>query len=259
MISRAQLDLAHAQFEMGYLESIARANLRPFFKFYFHLPIFYIRYQWIRLITSKNSAYRKERYADFVRDFFNRYFYFQKGLIYYPNWDPIPKTYNRPFVVLSGRAHAMQSLFIYQLFPFPILIPLFANLKYFRLIGPLLETTSYSDSTLPYDLPNIKTLVANGYPVLAYLNHGYVHPTDMTTLHIYEAVKSIFELDADIFFLNVEGFDRYKFSTARMPQLMQVEFVSKNELLEGLAEDDWDEIYQRITEFFGLKEYKIVR
>jgi hypothetical protein len=259
--AQGKLDTAHLDLER--LKETLPSRKKAYYLFSLTLPVFLAKYGVIKATTSENSAQRKLAQSAFLRAYFRKYFKF-KGLIGYEAME-VPKKLKRPTLFLTLRYHSFSPFYIYQLFNYPVIVPALQGFDTYKPIekfplhiGALLKTISYPDTTLPFDMNNIETLLSANYPVVAHINHSIAHPLKDDILYIYKSIKNLFELDVDIYFLMLENFEQYTYGNLFNPFLMNAECISAKELFETLEEDDWDGRFKKIAAFYRARLLQLV-
>ena len=122
------------------------------------------------------------------------------------------------------------------------------------------QSISYQDTHLDNDIDNIKTLLNEGYNVMAYLNYGFSNPSsNRNTLFIHKTFYPFLAepKDIDIYFLNLDGIENYSISSLEYPEPVLCSIYSYNEVLDHLPQNEHS-ILSAITEFFGYLSYETV-
>lgn len=219
---------------------------------------------WIWLPSAK----RKGLQTKLMRHLWAVYFG-GTGVTHYET-SPFPETPPKPMLIFSSRSHTLSALFIYRLFKFPLVIPLVDAMRRFRLmpglpfgfITRLFPLISYPDSTLANDLDTVKKILTQGYSVVVFANPYYLDTSLMTHMPIHEEIGALLEDPDptwDTYFLNIDGIERFPFSTFASPIQIRCHLIKKEDLFYLVPPEEKNFQYQRIAQFFGFADYTIVR
>ena len=95
----------------------------------------------------------------------------------------------------------------------------------------------------------------NGFNVVANLNEGRANPPESPLGYIF--IKEMMELltqEADIYFLNLDGWNRFPYATLLTEINLRCHLVSKDELFYLISMDDRERVLGRLAEFFGFTQ-----
>jgi len=226
----------------------------------------YVRTTWkllwvkfLNLFSSKNTG--KLRYARWIKTYFSDYF-FTKGITKYKT-RPFPTNTKKPLLIVTTRMHAFSALFAYTLFDTPILIPLLDIFKQYLMfpkfkfspIRKRLPMISYSDISLNTAWPELRKLLQDGHNVLVHLNQDIHHPTLRDRLQMYATLKEIItdpDLPAELYFLNLDGFERYPRAHILSPIHIRCDLQTPEEVYGALFTDTVEEKISKIMTFFSI-------
>ncbi len=258
-----------AEADVRYVQRSAR--LRSLF------PMFYFR-----LFVKTMVVYGGVRFVGFfvpnrlrnlwisgvVRRYFRQYFRL-RGVTFYKT-SPFPKKPERPMLILTTKLHPFSSLFAYQLFDFPVLIPLSATFSRYRLLqrlpvtfmGKAFRTMSYTEGSLNVAWPHLKDLLRRGYSVVVHVNAITFDPLVPHKLPVYEAFKTILadeDLGADLFFLNLDGFERYPRSSLHSPIQVRCDLRPPSDVFPVDPKASFDQKVKECLRFFAIQDFAMVR
>lgn len=227
-------------------------------------PFFALWYITIPLIALSPRA-RKALYTRFIRRYFRIYFLI-KGVSPYPAIEPLPEKITRPTLFLAVRNHNFEPFFIYQLFKYPIVVPIKAHFNHYFMLnkfrhpkfGRSFSAMSYPDGDLDLNLPNIKTLLEAGYPVLAYINHEFANPLQRRKVYLFRALQELLESGIDIYFIDTGQFSLYPTANFINPVLVPYYLATKDQVMEGIDTSKPSEVYGSIAQFFGFSQYELI-
>jgi hypothetical protein len=244
------------------------------FKWWLRLLGFFtcFKYLWIRIFTLFTpQSFTKAVQEKCARHYFSRYFLY-RGLVFYKT-SPFPKKPEKPLLILACRHHPMQSLFMYQLFDFPVLIPLDNEAYSFRIfpklpltfMGRFLKRSSYPDITLNNNWPEIKRMLSLGYSTIVYVNPEPFTPQRPGKLTLYEELYTLLQdsessdFPAELRFLNCSGFEKYPWASLSSPAQIRCDLRPKEDVYGWLSDpQSVQEKLAKITLFFGAPELEII-
>lgn len=202
--------------------------------------------------------------AWYLRVYFRTYFKV-RGVIAASIRDLPKQNTEKPLLILTLRQDSLSALYSYQLFPFPLALPLSRTLlRPFSIRFPFLslrrlfKTISYVDQDMAVSMPNIQDLLQAGYPTVAYINHHYVNPIQYRLVPLYKELMTLIHSDAEIYFLKLEGFSRLPMSHLFSPQWITSNCIHKDTLLMRAAMDNEMDVCMRIAQFFGFSQYRVM-
>ncbi|MFC1751965.1 hypothetical protein ACFL96_01015 [Thermoproteota archaeon] len=199
----------------------------------------------------------------YVKHFF-KIFYAVRGVFFYSN-TPLPKKPERPMIIIALKQSLLDSFFILKILKFPILIPLKESLRETKNkfwpplpMSRFFQTLSYPDAELPNNMENIRGLIEKGYHVLIHPNKGFLNTELSGTVSIHQKILDVLEIDADIYFLNLDGMGRVPLASFRSPLVIFGTMVEKKQLFADVRPDDTLLQYKRIANFFGFTKFQVV-
>ncbi len=222
-------------------------------------PLFFLVYLLISIVGLFSSSSKKNALAKYIRYYFKWYFSL-KGITYYTVGN-IPETFERPTLIIMPRYDMYSSLFAYQLFKSPVLIPLLEKLKQFRdnllipskFIGSSLKHISYPDQNLDVCVDRVKGLLKKGYSVVVHLNQDTSNTMYNNRLYLSTLFQTILELDYDTYFLRFRGWEHYHVATFLSPIPVTVTISKKEELMDERIGDNIVKQVARIVEYFDFR------
>jgi hypothetical protein len=203
--------------------------------------------------------------SDYLRSYLRVYFNF-RGICGYDARLEIPQSIQKPILIIGARYHEFSPLYVYQLFSFPIIVPLrwftmnkplLIGFPWFR-FGRFLKTISYDDAPLEHNLDNIKRMLEAGHSVYVHLNHGLVDEREETMFAIHRALKVVLDWKVDSYFLRLSGFDNYKFSSMKNAILVSRDLIKTSELLPKPSDRTGSVVLEKVCEFFGFDMARVV-
>ncbi|MCP4050729.1 MAG: hypothetical protein GY730_08495 [bacterium] len=259
----AKQQLAILQYNIEQLKYTRKARIISSLLFASFAPYFILLRSIIFFTSLVSKNIWKRCIFRYLHLFFKLYFYF-KGLVYYKTID-FPKNVSRPTIIITTRRNPASPFFLFHLFDFPVIIPLSKYLMapwkihFFPMaMKNLFETVSFPDIPLSDNLSNIDKLLEGGYPVIVHINHHYIDPISTRTPYFYKELNTLLEKNADIYFLNLDNYWRYKFSTVYTKNIISCDLIKKEKLLENIPANNINDLYFRIANFFGFTDFKVL-
>ncbi len=245
---------------------IHRSSLfRTMAKWHLHkLRLKYSLQNWVYTLTS-SPPNRFTKQAAMVRRYFREYF-FLRGVTQYTT-TIFPKKPEKPMLILTSRLQPANALFAAQCFDFPVLVPLDPEWYNYTIppngrtpfIGQHLKHTSYSDISLNNAWPHLKSLLEQGYSVMAYINQGLHDPESREITSICSTLKDIVasekDLPADLYFLRTDGFERYPQASLVTPIQVRCDLQSAHDTYGFLSLSTVDQKVERIVDFLAMWDY----
>jgi hypothetical protein len=203
----------------------------------------------------------------FLRTFLKSYFKGRGHLPYFSTaQEDIPQKADTPRLIFTLKYSHMSPLFAYQMFTFPVVVPVTPGFDAFvpsdllpLRIGKLFTHISYQDTSLPYDVENIKTLLKAGHTVVVHLNAGVVNPSHNPMLYIHESFYDLLKLDVESYFLNMGNFDQHAFTSSRSQTLMPVDLVKRDDVVFDIDLNDRPLVNDFVGGFFEHFDVMIVK
>jgi|GEM_PF-6519385 len=223
----------------------------------------FLKYSLIRTLTFFLSSDNKKRKLEsWCRWYFKQYFRY-RGVRYYET-QPFPSRPEKPMLIITPRYHLFSSVFVYQLFKFPVLVPVASVVYSFRAISWLkwafaakwLKLSSYPDLSATANISSIKEMLQKGYSVAVHVNEGYSFPGKETALPLYSGLTELLKVEADIYFLNIEGMERYPLASFLRPILLRCDLVEKSKIIDDQASVE-DQLLS-VARFFGYWDKLLV-
>ncbi len=224
-------------------------------------------YQWMRygyfLVSGLFLAAtkKKARQFEFIKQYWTGFFIL-KGIRYYTT-SPMPEKPEKPMLIFTLRRNYFGSLFTQTLFPFPVIVPVEKAFKEFRIkpklasafVGKLTGLATYSDDTLNNNIDSVKQLLKKGYSVVVHINDGFSNPSNTLSGPFFtQQLSELMREDADMYFLNLEGWERFPFATPVTPIQLRCHWVSKEDLFYLIPMDNSEKLFERIAVFFGFRQ-----
>jgi hypothetical protein len=211
--------------------------------------------------TLRSTPIHREKLA---RRHFKDFFFHTRGVTFYRT-KPFPKAPEKPMLILTTRHHPYSSLFAYQLFDFPVLTPVDPIIAAQHVlpdnpwpnIGKNLKHVTYRDVSLNTAWPEIRTLLEKGYSVIAHINAGLQDPTLKERRPLYSAVRTILadsHLPADLYFLYLDGFERFPHASALSPIQVRCDLRAATEVYPP-GTLSVDEKVEALTRFLSIWDY----
>lgn len=228
------------------------------------LPYFILYYLGVRFFGLFAVQWGRMAMTTFLKAYFEWYFWCRGVTGYLTR--PAPLYEGKGFLVLSVRQDPMASVLFHHLLPYPIIVPVHPDMYRFplsiffpwRIIGRSLRVTSYSDYGLDSDLETIKALLDVGYPVLVYINTGYMSPLDMSTAYLYGRLTTVLQWDVPIYVSTMEGMHMCPAATKAKPMTIRCNMLPLSELLAGSKSATRTDKINKILEFLGFSEHRFV-
>ncbi len=232
----------------------------------------FIRFLYLRVLCLfSGSETTKKREEAFARQYFKSYFMYRGALFY--RTSPFPKTLEKPLLILACKNHAMQSLFMYQLFDFPVLIPVEKSVYSFQIfpkiplkfIGKYLKRSSYEEVSLNNNWGEMKKMLQKGYSMILYVNPDVFLSHLHGPLYMFEELQQVLadadkpDFPADLHFLNCTGFEKYAWASAQSPMQLRCDLRPKADVYGWLSDPhSVQEKLAKITLFFESPELQFV-
>ena len=235
-----------------------------YFTFFCISPYFLLLFICIWMASLFQPTFRKYLYSKFLSHYL-RLFFTLTGLLSYSINETIHPTYTTPPLILTTRINLIQALFIYQLFDYPILVPInprlitFHSLEYlpFWCVKSMIKTISYSDGSLPENFSNIQTLLSKGYPIVVYFNHITCNPFSNHNLYIFSKLLDLLKLDKDIYFLRTENLERIRLSQLGSPTMIPIDLIKKEALFRHIPDHRHQEMYRALAFFYHVENWRV--
>ena len=226
-----------------------------------------IQNAFYKLTSSPPKQYIK--HEAMVRRYLREYFSI-RGIAHQYTTSPFPTKPEKPMLILTSRLHPANALFAYQRFDFPVLVPLEPLWYDYKIlpsnsssfIGEHLKHSSYSDISLNNAWPHLKKLLEQGYSVMAYINQGIHDPESREITSLYTTLKDIVasekDLPADLYFLRLDGFERYPQASFVTPIQVRADLQSAHDTYGFLNLPTLDHKIERIVDFLAMWDYSWV-
>ena len=134
---------------------------------------------------------------------------------------------------------------------------LFSRLMAWRVLVSL-SVTTYPGHGLGSDIDTILALLEAGYPVLVYVNPGYISPPDMPNTMVYGGLTRLLQWDGPQYALTVEGMHLYSAVTAMDPFTMRIKMVPLSELVADFTAPKRSNVLARLMQFLGFHGYRFI-
>jgi hypothetical protein len=255
VLGRRLLEQLQASRGSGFLSHLRIARSAPYFFAY---------YVWVRLLRLFSVERGRLRMLDFLKTYL--WWHMRcRGVDSYVTRSE-PEYQGKGMLIFSVRQDPMQSLLLLQQFSYPVIVPVVPNVYRFpfslllpwRGIGRELQVTTYTDHGLDSDTDTILALLGAGYPVVVYLNLGYISPPDTPNAPIYGGVTRLLQWDGPQYAVTVEGMHLYPSVTAVDPYTMRVNMVPMSELVADFSAPTRTNKLARLMQFLGFHEYHFV-
>ncbi len=216
----------------------------------------------VRLLTNDSG---KRWGITFSRTLLKHYF-LNKGLesVWVNTASPLP--FKKATLVLAIRDDPMSAHYIQSIFSGTLIIPLLDYMKKFgtlptpfRTLSHYLSACSYVDQPLPVACENVKKLLKQGYPTLAFINQNFAHSLLKNKLEVYPELLSLTQIpDVDVYLLSTAGVTNIQHSTRLNPSYVTNKLYTLDEVLSG---NDLNSILgvNRLGEFFGFRYVEIIK
>jgi hypothetical protein len=226
-------------------------------------PFFYVILLFIFILGMLSSSFKKSMLAKYIRTYLKWYFTL-KGITSVCV-EPIPESFESPTLILLPRYNTYSSLFAFQLFKSPVIIPLYEKFKKFRdnvliptsFIGRSFKCISYPDQNLDVCFERVKGLLKKGHSVVLHINQDTTNTMYDNKFYISTLFKEVLDLKYDTYFLRIRGWENYHIATFMSPIPITVNFVKKETLLEGIDHDKIRKQVSKIVEYFDYRYFEL--
>lgn len=228
------------------------------------VPYFLLWYIGLRVGSLFFRGGYRYRLIGFLRTYFWWYMR-SRGVEGYLT-KPEPAYTGKGMLILSVRQDPMASLLFAQQFSYPVIVPIVPALYRFpmsvffpwRGLGRCLSVMSYVDHGLDSDSDSIFALLEAGYPVLVYVNPGYVSPPDMPNVMVYGGVTRLLSWDGPIYGVSMEGMHLYPYATSEDPVIVRQHMVSLSDLTADMKAPKRTQKMARLMRFLGFHDYRFI-
>ena len=121
-----------------------------------------------------------------------------------------------------------------------------------------MNVLGYPDNPIEEMAEEIVSLYDQGHRVIVYINPQYANPQFIDDLFFYKEVLDLLDSDMKCSFLHWAGLEISRVATVLRPQLVDINYVSKETLFEGVEEKNHVEKVKKIVDFFQCKAGRIV-
>lgn len=255
VIGRRLLEKLYASRGSGFLSHLRLAGTAPYFLVY---------YGWVCLIRLFSTDRGRLRMLVFLKTYL--WWHMRcRGVDSYLV-SAAPGYTGKGALFFSVRQDPMQSLLLLQHFDYPVIVPVVAPVYRFpfslllpwRGIGRELKLTTYMDHGLDSDIDSILALLDAGYPVVVYVNPGYVSPQDLPNVPVYGGLTRLLQWDGPQYAVNVEGMYMYPSVTSVDPYVMRIEIRSISDLVADFSAPKRTNILARLMQFLGFHDYHFI-
>lgn len=258
-INHFQKKLARTQGTTKRIKAVKSRRIPSYLLFSLLSPFFYLLYATISILGIFLGNGKKHVLAWYCRLYLKWYFT-MRGVSYYATG--IPKTpFEKPSLIFVPRYDYYSSLFVYQLFAFPVIIPLFKAFQKFRdnlllpttFIGNALKHVSYPDQNIDVCVSRVKALVKKGYTVVVHINQDSINTMYNNELYLSSVLDDLLKLDVDQYFLRIRGWEHFNSSTFLSPIPVSINLHKKEELIDEEERDNIVRQIGKIVEYFDFR------